>query len=270
MANRRMIAGDLFEDEFIGSLNFLERLLWIGIITTVADDQGRMIDNPALIRSKVFLFDKVMDCDIESTLRKINAANKIARYVVGNKSLIQIVNWWKYQTPAWASPSKYPAPEGWTDRAKYHAAGNKIITVNWDKIGGYVANYVAPLHSPIEDGDGDGDVKGDGEGEGKIAPPLAPFDILQCTLEQEGILVVRASDIQVVSEMVEAGITQEDLVAGISWKKDNSDGKPLFPSSVIGPAKTAMRIRLQQPAPAKKMERYHGPVVLPNGEVVQV
>jgi hypothetical protein len=154
-----MIASDIFEDEFIGDLNYFERLLWIGIITSVADDQGRLMDNPALIRSKVFLFDTVKDSEVETALNKIYLAGKIARYVDGNKSLIQIVNWWKYQTPSWASQSKYKPPKGWTDRAKYHGTGNKIVTVNWDKDGGYVAGYVAPnvadyptpLDRPIEE-----------------------------------------------------------------------------------------------------------------------
>lgn len=144
MASRRMIASDIFEDEFIGDLNYFERLLWIGIITSVADDQGRLMDNPALIRAKVFLFDTVKDSEVETALKKIYLAGKIERYIDGNKRLIQIVNWWKYQTPSWASQSKYKAPAGWSDRAKYHGTGNKIVMVNWDKEGGYVAGYIAP------------------------------------------------------------------------------------------------------------------------------
>jgi len=41
MGNRRMISADIFEDEFTGQLNYFERLLWIGLFATVADDQGR-------------------------------------------------------------------------------------------------------------------------------------------------------------------------------------------------------------------------------------
>lgn len=163
MANRRMISGDVFEDDFFGTLNFLERLLWIGLITSVADDQGRMMDNTVQIKAKVFLFDRVHDSQVETALAKCDAAGKIARYLGSGKLLIQIINWWKYQTPAWASPSKYPAPDGWIDRIKYHATGNKILTSKWDSPGGYIPSYVAnylsnedsPEHSsedrPIEE-----------------------------------------------------------------------------------------------------------------------
>jgi hypothetical protein len=128
-----MISADIFEDEFIGSLNYFERLLWIGLFSAVADDQGRMLDSSPLIRSRIFLYDNdVVDSQVESALRKIADGGKITRYIANNKRLIQIVKWWEYQTPAWASPSKHPAPKGWQDRAKYHAAGNKIVVLDWD------------------------------------------------------------------------------------------------------------------------------------------
>lgn len=161
MANRRMIAGDIFEDDFIGGLDYFQRLLWIGMIVTVADDQGRMMDNPALIRSNIFLYDEVTDIQVETAVHIINVANKIERYIAGGKRLIQIINWWKYQTPAWASPSKFLPPPNWMDRAKYHAQGNKIVVTNWDKIGGYIAGYVPTIDRALNDGD----VKGDGNGE---------------------------------------------------------------------------------------------------------
>ena len=62
--------------------------------------------------------------------------------------MIQIVNWWKHQTPSWASPSNYPAPDGWVDREKYHAAGNKVATTNWDTQGGF-NNLHSALHSTL-------------------------------------------------------------------------------------------------------------------------
>jgi DnaD/phage-associated family protein len=161
-----MIAGDIFIDDFIGSLSHFERLLWIGIITSVADDQGRMMDNPALIRSVVFLYDTIQDSEVEKAIQKIAATGKIVRYVAGNKHLIQIVNWWKYQTPSWASPSKYPAPDKWTDRVKCHTTGNKVSSSNWDKVGGYIADYIPPVGSAIEEGEGKR------RGEEEKIPPL--------------------------------------------------------------------------------------------------
>src|SRR5512133_168139 len=137
MANRSMIASDIWRDEFIGTLDLFGRVLWVGLIVTCADDQGRVLNNPRLIRSDIFPLDEVATKEIEDTVSLCGAAGKITRYEAEGKSLIQVVNWWEYQTPSWASPSKYPAPAGWIDREKYHAAGNKIETRNWERDGGY-------------------------------------------------------------------------------------------------------------------------------------
>lgn len=243
MANRRMISSDLFEDDFITTLSYFERLLWIGLITSVADDQGRMMDNPALIRARVFLLDSVQDSEVETALQKLSGARKIDRYVSGNKHLIQIVNWWKYQTPAWASASKYPAPDKWTDRAKYHTTGNKIVISNWDKTGGYVAGYVAGLDRPIEEGDD----KGKDEGEGKDPPPPDPFDQIRLAFVNSGIQAATADDSKAITDMVKDGVTAADVLAGIAWKSAHNDGKPVsYVSQVTNPARVAMRQRLQK------------------------
>ena len=256
MANRRMISGDLFEDDFITTLSYFERLVWIGLITTVADDQGRMMDNPALIRARVFLLDSVQDSEVETALKKLASARKIDRYVSGNKRLIQIVNWWKYQTPAWASASKYPAPDKWTDRAKYHTVGNKIVVTNWDKVGGYVVGYVPGLHSGIEEGDVKGEDDDKGEGEGEAPPPNfpddewvkdEPFEQIRLAFVNSGIQASTADDSKAITSMVNDGVTAADVLAGIAWKAAHNDGKPVsYVSQVTNPARVAMRLRLQK------------------------
>ena len=150
MSNRRMISADLFEDDYICSLDYLFRFTWIGIIVSCADDQGRFLDNPAIIRSKVFSLDnEIKDDQIEAMISEFASAGKIVRYQNGNKRLIQIVNWWKYQSPSWASPSKYPAPAGWIDRVKYHKLNNKIEVINWDHEGGF-QNIHSILQTPAD------------------------------------------------------------------------------------------------------------------------
>lgn len=137
MANRRMIDSNLFEDDFVGSMDFFGRYLWIGLFSAVVDDQGRCPDNAAIIRARVFPFDAVNDVQVEDVLARMAEDGKILRYQAGAKKLIQIVHWWDYQQPSWASASKYTAPEGWIDRTKYHAKGNKIAMENWELAGGF-------------------------------------------------------------------------------------------------------------------------------------
>lgn len=146
--NRRIIDSALFEDDFVGGLDFFGRYLWIGLFSAVADDQGRFLDNAAIIRARVFPYDAVTDVQVEAVLVQLAEAGKITRYQVDGKRLVQINHWWVYQQPSWASPSRHPAPEGWVDRVKYHTKGNKIVVLNWDSDGGYVEGIPNPL--PIE------------------------------------------------------------------------------------------------------------------------
>jgi len=52
-----MISADLFEDDYIYSVDYVARFAWIGLIVSCADDQGRFLDNPAIIYSKIFALD---------------------------------------------------------------------------------------------------------------------------------------------------------------------------------------------------------------------
>jgi len=142
MTNKRMINGDTFEDEFFTTLSIFDRLLWIGCITKLADDQGRFRDNVALIRSNLFPMDDIPLNDIEKAIQLFSIDGRILRYEKDGKKLIQIVNWWKHQKPRWASASNYPAPDGWVDRYRYHGEGNKILESNWNSTGGYIADSI--------------------------------------------------------------------------------------------------------------------------------
>lgn len=145
MATKRMIAVNVFEDEFVCELDWFGRCLWIGLILA-ADDQGRMQDNIAGIRSRVFPNDgekKVSEEMVEIHLEKFTQAKKIVRYDSNDRHLIQLINWWKYQTLQYASESKYPAPKDWNDRMRYRV-GDKIRQINWETAGGYPAGYFIP------------------------------------------------------------------------------------------------------------------------------
>lgn len=141
----RHIVSEIFTDEFFGSLSMMTRVLWIGLIATVADDQGRFIDNAALLRSMIFPYDaKVTNKDVENALAQLAKAHKIVRYTHGNngsgKRLIQITNWWKHQRPQWAAESHHPAPPKWVDRIRIHkpGLGNVPYEQHWKDEGGYI------------------------------------------------------------------------------------------------------------------------------------
>lgn len=129
----RNIDDSIWRDEWFASQEIMGRLLWIGILSRVADDQGRFLDNADLIRSDVFPMDKISGDEIELWLTSYVQAGKVVRYIAGGKRLLQISNWWRYQaSSSWMGKSKYLAPDGWRDFWRFHTVGHKIETSpNW-------------------------------------------------------------------------------------------------------------------------------------------
>jgi len=149
-----------------------------------ADDQGRLQDNEMLVKSQIFPMDNKPQARVKQSMDLLVEKGLLQRYQKDGKKLMQIVNWWKHQSPSWASPSNYPAPDGWVDREKYHAAGNEIKTINWDKQGGF-SNLHSTLHSErvTELVGNESEVKCDVktevkcEGGGKLVPTAAGDEI---------------------------------------------------------------------------------------------
>jgi len=142
MSNQRLLSSHIWEDEFFTGLCIFDRLLWIGLISACADDQGRIIDNPSLIKSKIFPVDEISIEDINNGINRFVESIKVIRYISDNKKAIQIINWWKHQFPRWANKSLIPAPPGWWDRERYHGRGNEIFIKNWEFAGGYDHNLI--------------------------------------------------------------------------------------------------------------------------------
>ena len=138
----RMIHAPMWEDEFFTSMSIFDRLLWIGLITVCADDQGRLQDSPAGIRSKVFPVDDITVSDVSNGLERFYKDGKIVRYIVDKHKCIQIVNWWKHQKPQWAAKSIYPPHKNWTDKIRYHVTKTEIAVLNWKEDGGFPIDYI--------------------------------------------------------------------------------------------------------------------------------
>ena len=96
----RVIDPTIWRDRFIRSLPFMQRVLWLGLIVTCADDQGRLENDVFLIRSDVFPADNVREQDIEDALLEFGNARKLLAYEADGKHFLQILNWWKYQKKA--------------------------------------------------------------------------------------------------------------------------------------------------------------------------
>ncbi|MCZ2145816.1 MAG: hypothetical protein LC103_07275, partial [Anaerolineales bacterium] len=166
-----MISSTTWTDEKFITLDDITRLVWFGIITN-CDDQGRLQNNPLLIKAQLFPADRKSASLIKASIDRLADIGMITKYEKDGKSLLQINNWWTHQTPSWASASLYPAPDNWVDRVKVHAKGGAIQSLNWDQQGGYIAatlelhsGYVGDTQS-IEKVNGD--VNGESKGDGKV------------------------------------------------------------------------------------------------------
>lgn len=126
----RYIDSDIWADEWFSELSFFEQALWIGLFSKCADNQGRLRDNAALVRSAVFPTRDVPLAEIEAALAKFAEAWRILRYKIDGKPFLQILRWWDHQCPRFATPSEFPAPPGWQDHVKATIRG-QVIKVNW-------------------------------------------------------------------------------------------------------------------------------------------
>jgi hypothetical protein len=169
------------------------RLFWLSLLLAV-DDQGRFAANPALVRSQLFPADDLSLAEVEALLQAVDG--KVLFYEANGNRYGQLANWWKYQSHAvWMGPSRFPPPDGWADRYRYHAKGNKIVqSSNWrdapevgpnetaegepreeagEASAGTTVKIAAQLDSHLHSGlgsnggrgDGDVDVNGDDDGE---------------------------------------------------------------------------------------------------------
>ena len=230
MANRRMIYQDFFEDDYFGTREYGIRLLWIGLIAAAADDQGRVLYNTSLIRAKVFMYDDTSNSDVETWLTELAQDNKVVIYVAGGKHLIQITKWWDYQTPGWASPSKYPPPDGWIDRVRCHVSGptqgGKVETLNWDKKGGFtnVGSELCSYQDSKQDSKQDERIDKLSKDNNKLMDAHADFSAFQKVWEKEsGTLVSGFTEFSRMCErFVTEGVTPEIYRTAIQEQKQSS------------------------------------------------
>ena len=242
--NRRMIISEIWEDDFFIPLSLLHRLTWIGIITAMADDQGRLQDNAALIRSHVFPSDNVDIQDIEQALILFDMGHKILRYISGDKKLIQVINWWKHQKPTWAARSLYQAPEGWHDRCRYNGPGGKQIMVNWGSEGGFYDNIPDNILPDIPDNIPDRLSLSLSLSKDKVKDKerdaIDPFSYMQHLIEHMIGYPMTQRDIGPINEMIAKGVIEEDIKAALEWldgKKKIMGAADLAPSAIVSHGK---------------------------------
>jgi hypothetical protein len=96
MARSRNIKPSIMENEDLADLPALARLLFI-YLWMLADREGRLEDRPKRIAGRALPYDREADVDV--LLDQLAVAGFIARYVVGDQAVIQVINFTKHQSP---------------------------------------------------------------------------------------------------------------------------------------------------------------------------
>lgn len=122
-ARARMLSPTISVSERVNALGLKGALLYSWMISH-ADDQGRLTGKAEIIKATIVpLLDDISIEDIREALTEMEALNLIKRYKIGESpktkgdTAIQLLDWYEFQALRDPQPSRYPAPDGWTDKA---------------------------------------------------------------------------------------------------------------------------------------------------------
>ena len=112
MARTRSIKPGFFDNELLGCLPPLTRLLFIGLWCQ-ADREGRLEDRSRRLKKLILGYDDVTVEDVENMLDALAENGFIIRYEAAGNTYIQVVNFVKHQNPHMKEkPSEIPPPPG--------------------------------------------------------------------------------------------------------------------------------------------------------------
>lgn len=100
-----------WEDDKVCRLTRDARLTLAGLITKMADDEGRFIATPVAVSGAIFPHDNLPPARVDKWLREIAAEDVIAIYRVNGGTYGCLNGWAKHQRPPHPSASTLPAPE---------------------------------------------------------------------------------------------------------------------------------------------------------------
>ncbi|MBA7560204.1 hypothetical protein ES708_01826 [subsurface metagenome] len=105
-----MIDPDFWNDGRVKKLSPIERLLFVGMIS-YADDEGRLLADPAFLRSKIFPYDDFNLEQIISMRDHVLETNpNLQLYQNSGEEYLCFRKWARYQKPSHPQPSRLPKP----------------------------------------------------------------------------------------------------------------------------------------------------------------
>lgn len=110
MSRQRFIHPEFWTDPTIGKLEYIDRLFFLGCISN-ADDEGRLLGDPAYLRSIMFPYDDIKIAEVEKIRNRVIATcRNLLFYNVDGTNYLAFRQWSRYQSPRYPKPSRLPCP----------------------------------------------------------------------------------------------------------------------------------------------------------------
>lgn len=127
MARTRNIKPAFFDNDILGGLDPLTRLLFIGL-WCIADREGRLEDRPLRIKKTLLGYDNVTAEEANIMLQSLTDTGFITRYEVEGTRYIQVVNFSKHQNPNMKEKeSEIPPPPGCEEQETPNKHGESTV-----------------------------------------------------------------------------------------------------------------------------------------------
>lgn len=134
MARIRSVKPEYFTSMDICQLSIEARLAFIGLWTH-ADDEGRFVDEPRLIKAALFPLDDELDfAAVDGLLNELQRTERIIRYQSPDGKRFAAIRGWNHQKIDRRTPSKHPPPPD-LDEGSSSARHNVSDDSSPDRIG---------------------------------------------------------------------------------------------------------------------------------------
>lgn len=184
MARIRTIKPEFPQSESMGRVSRDARLTFIEL-WTLADDDGRLRGNSALLAGLLFPYDDDARKKIDGWLSELEREQCIVRYRIGADSYIAILNWSEHQKIDHPKPSKIPPPPSDT-------LAEPVANVREDSREPDEASRTFALDQGRDQGPRTKDQGGDREVVAGATDPIAEaFDEWNALAEQTGLPAVQ-------------------------------------------------------------------------------
>jgi hypothetical protein len=106
----RPLKSSFWDDDKVCHLSRDARLTLAGIITKMADDEGRFVATPAAIGGELYPYDELSPSRIKRWLSEIEAEGMVTVYRVNGGTYGALRTWRRHQKPPHPTPSTIPPP----------------------------------------------------------------------------------------------------------------------------------------------------------------